>query len=138
MAVTFMKVMFGIIILGILFTGFIQVGSDLTNNKNLDPKTEEYLISLNSSTKNIQNLQMEETELEVGTEDSFAKQYIESKSYAQTASQMLSVVGDVPLILIQSSGLETGKSQWFINYIYLGIGLLTFAVIMYMLFGRRF
>lgn len=138
MALTFMKVMFGIIIFGILFTGFIQLGSEISSNSNLNSGTQEYLTSLNSSTQNIQNLQINETDISVGTEDSFAKQYVESKLYAQRASGMLSVVGDTPGILIQASGLETGKAQWFINFIYLGIGILTFGVLMYMLFGRKF
>jgi len=138
MALTFMKVIFGVIIFGILFTGFIQVGSEITDNTNLDSGTQEYVQSLNASTQSIQELQINETDVNVGTEDSFAKQYIESKLYAQRASGMLSVVGDTPGILIQASGIETGKAQWFINYIYLGIGILTFSVLMYMLFGRRF
>lgn len=138
MSLSFTKVMFGIIIFGILITGFIQVGNDLNGNTNLDSGTQDYLSSLNESTQGIQDLQMNQTDVNVGTEDSFAKQYIESKLYAQRAAGMLSVVGDTPGILIQATGLETGEAQWFLNYIYLGIGILTFAVLMYMLFGRKF
>jgi len=137
MAITFTKVIFGVILFGIIMTGFVNLGQEISGNTNLDPQTTEYLNSLESSTQDIQDLSINETDVSVGTEDSFAKQYIESKLFAQRSSQMLSVVGDIPTILIQSLGIDTGESQWLINYIFLAVGILSFAVVMYMLFGRK-
>ena len=137
MAITFTKVIFGVILFGIIMTGFVNLGQELSGNKNLDPQTTEYLNSLESSTQDFQNLSINQTNVSVGTEDSFAKQYIESKLFAQRSSEMLSVVGDIPTILIQSLGIDTGESQWLINYIFFAVGILSFSVVMYMLFGRK-
>ena len=137
MAITFTKVIFGVILFAIIMTGFVNLGQELSGNTNLDPQTTEYLNSLESSTQDFQNLSINQTNVSVGTEDSFAKQYIESKLFAQRSSEMLSVVGDIPTILIQSLGIDTGESQWLINYIFFAVGILSFAVVMYMLFGRK-
>lgn len=138
MALTFGKVIFGILLLGIIFTGFIQFGSEIQGNSNLDSGTTAYLSNLNSSMGNIQNMQINQTDVDIGEEDSFSKQYKEAKLYAQTASGLLNTAGDTPNIIINTLDIEQQENQWLINYIYLGISIMIFLVVLYMLFGRQF
>jgi len=138
MAITFGKVIFGILLLGIIFTGFVKFGAELQDNQNLDSGTSSYLSRINSSIQNIEGMQINQTSVDIGEEDSFSKQYKEAKLYAETASGLLSTAGDTPNILINTLDLEQGQNQWLFNYIYLGISIMIFLVVLYMLFGRQF
>ena len=138
MALTFSKIIFGVLLIGIIFTGFIKFGSELSSNSNLDNRTGAYLLSINSSIQNIENMQLNATDVELGEEDSFSKQYKEAKLYAETASGMLSTAGDTPELLINTLDIEQSENNWFLNYLFLGVKLMIFLVLMYMLFGRKF
>jgi len=138
MALTFGKVIFGILMLGIIFTGFVKFGAEIQTNSNLDSGTQQYLTNINSSIQDIEDMELNRTDVSLGEEDSFSKQYKEAKLYAQTASGLLNNAGDTPGILINSLDLEQSNNQWLFNYIYLGMGLMIFLVVLYMLFGRKF
>lgn len=138
MALTFGKVIFGVLFIGILFTGFIKLGGEVSNNSNLDSNTASYLANINESIKGIENMELNQTEVDIGEEDSFSKQYKEAKLYAQTASGLLNTAGDTPALLIKTMDIEQSENKWLFDYLYLAIGLLIFLVVLYMLFGRQF
>lgn len=138
MALTFGKVIFGVLFIGILFTGFIKLGGEVSNNSNLDSNTASYLANINESIQGIENMELNQTEVDIGEEDSFSKQYKEAKLYAQTASGLLNTAGDTPSLLIKTMDIEQSENKWLFDYLYLAIGLLIFLVVLYMLFGRQF
>ena len=138
MAMTFGKVIFGILLLGVVFSGFVRFGSEIQGNSNLDSGTAEYLANINASIQDVESLQVNQTEVDIGEEDSFSKQYKEAKLYAQSASNLLGTAGDTPDILIKSLNIEQSENQWLFNYIYVGVSLVVFLIVLYMLFGRKF
>lgn len=137
-SLTFSKIIFIILIIGVLFTGFIKFGSELSNNNNLDSGTSAYLININSSIQNIQEIQVEQTNISLGTEDSFSKQYKEAKIYANTANGLLQTAGDTPDIMIKTLDINQEENKWFINYLSVGVQIMILIIIVYMLFGRKF
>lgn len=135
---TFSKIIFGILLIGILFTGFIKFGTEIQSNSNLDNTTNTYLSNINSSIQGIESMNLNETNVDLGEEDSFSKQYKEAKLYAQTASGLLNTAGDTPELLVNTVNVKEEGNSWFINYLYLGVKIMIFLVILYMLFGRKF
>jgi len=138
MAMTFGKIIFGVLLFGVIFTGFIKFGGEIQGNTNLDINTQTYLSSINESIQGIESIQLNETDVDLGEEDSFSKQYKEAKLYAETASNLLSTAGDTPEVLINTLDVEQTDNAWFINYIVVGVTLMMFLVLLYMLFGRQF
>lgn len=137
-SLTFSKIIFAILLVGILFTGFVKFGSEITDNTNLDNGTAVYLSSINESIQNIESLSLNETQVDIGEEDSFSKQYKEAKLYANTASGLLSTAGDTPELLVNTLDVEQEENNWLIDYILLAIKIMLFIVVLYMLFGRKF
>jgi len=137
-SLTFSKIIFGILIIGIIFTGFIKFGSEIANNSNLDTNTDVYLGNLNSSIQTIETMELNSTNVDLGEEDSFSKQYKEAKLYANTASGLLSTAGDTPELLINTMDVEQDENNWLIDYIVLGVKIMTFLIVLFMLFGRKF
>ena len=135
---TFSKIIFAILIIGVVFTGFIKLGVEVQSNSNIDTATSTYLSNINTSIQGIESIDMNETSIDLGEEDSFSKQYKEAKLYATTASGLLSTAGDTPDILIKTLDVEDDNNSWFINYITVGVKIVLFLVILFMLFGRRF
>lgn len=135
---TFSKIIFGILLIGVVFTGFIKLGVEVQGNSNLDTSNTNYLSNINTSIQQIESIDINETSIDLGEEDSFSKQYKEAKLYATTASGLLSTAGDTPDILINTLNVEDENNSWFINYITVAIKIMIFLVILYMLFGRKF
>lgn len=131
----FTKLIFITLIIGLVLTGFVKFGSEIQTNSNLDSGTNDYLNSINKSIKNIENIDVKTTNISTGSEDSFAKQYLEAKEYSKSASSMVGVFGDTPNILISTLGLEDQNTSWLTNYFYIGVAVLLFIVFFTTLFG---
>lgn len=133
--VNFSKIIFITLIIGVFMAGLVQLGSENKENSLLDEGTTEYLSSINSSIQNIENIEVKETNLSTGSEDSFAKQYLEAKAYSESAASIVKVFGDTPNIAIATTGIDTSKAGWLIAYVFIAVAVILFIVFFKTLFG---